>query len=299
MLAYDLYLKNKVSTDRIVKNVKPIKKMYINEDGISIDHLTMEEYGSRISSDPFVSFLQHWLSMPLNNSDAELLNLPDKRTGSRSASPYIRLFGKLKKTKSNELKLELSITGKDEDGQNQSFVAELDPISLEENIISSGNIIVNLDKKSYLINNITLLSKYVSSKIINEKRSFPSPKFKEISGTFFEYVKHRSIPEQIKKGGQIFFEIYLLPSKEKINHIEVQEIGDQELKGNFIDSFGNASSKFPSKPSQTAKFLSFDDPAFSLNCQQEQKFYQNLHIGQESLEKINIPANDVFAIAGF
>lgn len=113
MLAYDLYLKNKGFQGRIVKNVKPIKKIYVDGDGIDIDNLTLDEYGSKVSSDPLVSFLQRWLSMPLNSSDAKLLNLPDKRTGSRSSPPYIQLFGKLEKTKSNEIKLELSIAGKD------------------------------------------------------------------------------------------------------------------------------------------------------------------------------------------
>lgn len=298
MLAYDLYLKNKGFQGRIVKNVKPIKKIYIDRGGITVDHLTLEEYGSKVSSDPLVSFLQHWLSMPLNNSDAERVNLPDKRTGSRSSPPYIQLFGKLEKTKSNEIKLKLSITGKDEAGEKKSFEAEFDPVKLEENFVASGNITLNLDKKNYLINNIKLFSIYVKSEIINEESLFSSAKFIEISKSFFEYVKHKSAPEQIKKAGQIFFEIYLLPSKEQIQHNDEHQRKNHELKSNFIDSFGNSNSKFPSKPSQTAKFLSFDDPAFSLNCQQQERFYENLHIGQESLAKINIPANDVFAIAG-
>ena len=57
-------------------------------------------------------------------------------------------------------------------------------------------------------------------------------------------------------------------------------------------------SLYDSKPTQYAKFLSFDDPAFTINCKEGSEFYMNLGIGKESVEKINIPVKNVFTISG-
>jgi hypothetical protein len=69
-----------------VKNENPIKKIFVNGDKIIIDLKKREEYSSELSSD--ASFLQDWLSMPLNTSNKDLLNLPDKRTGTSQRKPY-------------------------------------------------------------------------------------------------------------------------------------------------------------------------------------------------------------------
>ena len=57
----------------------------MNKNNIKIDNKTREEYGSELTNDQ--GFIQDWLSMPLNTSNTKLLNLPDKRTGSRSSPP--------------------------------------------------------------------------------------------------------------------------------------------------------------------------------------------------------------------
>ncbi|HXX96254.1 MAG TPA: hypothetical protein VEL11_03950, partial [Candidatus Bathyarchaeia archaeon] len=62
--------------------------------------------------------------------------------------------------------------------------------------------------------------------------------------------------------------------------------------------FGNKCSIYDSKTTQNAKFLSFDDLAFTLNGREGVEFYKNLGIGSESLEKINIPVKNVFKFAG-
>jgi hypothetical protein len=110
LLAYELYLKNKESTGEVVKKTKPIKKIFVNKNNIKIDNKTREEYGSELTNDQ--GFIQDWLSMPLNTSNTKLLNLPDKRTGSRSSPPYIKIYGIYENNKSKE-KISLSISGKD------------------------------------------------------------------------------------------------------------------------------------------------------------------------------------------
>lgn len=131
MLAYELYLKNKESTGEVVKKTKPIKKIFVNKNNIKIDNKTREEYGSELTNDQ--GFIQDWLSMPLNTSNTKLLNLPDKRTGSRSSPPYIKIYGIYENNKSKE-KISLSISGKDPlnlNGNKKNFVAELDLSKLE------------------------------------------------------------------------------------------------------------------------------------------------------------------------
>ncbi|MEM2160311.1 MAG: hypothetical protein QXN55_05080 [Candidatus Nitrosotenuis sp.] len=65
----------------------------------------------------------------------------------------------------------------------------------------------------------------------------------------------------------------------------------------FIDSFGSSSSKYAAGATKTAKFISFDDKAFTLNCKQSSDFYQNLGIGDKSFEKIYFPKEQTFTIS--
>src|SRR5918994_2460093 len=98
MLAYEFYLQNRDSKSNAVKSVTPIKKIFVVGDNIIIDPKTREEYGSELSTD--ASFLQDWLSMPLNTSNKDLLNLPDRRTGTSQRKPYISIYGMYKSDKS-------------------------------------------------------------------------------------------------------------------------------------------------------------------------------------------------------
>jgi hypothetical protein len=50
MLAYDLYLRNKNSSPNVIRpQEKPIKKIYVVHDTISIDSKTLDQYGYKIS----------------------------------------------------------------------------------------------------------------------------------------------------------------------------------------------------------------------------------------------------------
>lgn len=295
MLACELYLQNRGFKGGVAKVTRPIKKIYVSPNEVVIDDKSREEYGSELNNDN--GFIQDWLSMPLNTSDAELLNLPDKRTGTRSPSPYVKIYGSYEKNKNKE-KLRLSINGKDTlERQNSKkvFVAEYNLDDYSYSFSAEGDLYLSLDKKNYMNADQQLYELYLNSAIIDSKGSFSSTKFKEISIKFFDYVKSRPKPEFFIPR-ITYFEIYILPSTNKIIYNSIGKSGSENSSDTFIDCFGNECSQYASIPTQTAKFLSFDDPAFTINCTQKEQFYKNLCIGKESLEKINIPSNNVLKI---
>jgi hypothetical protein len=295
MLACELYLQNRDFKGGVAKVTRPIKKIFVSAKDIVIDDKSREEYGSELNNDN--GFIQDWLSMPLNTSDAELLNLPDKRTGTRSPSPYVKIYGSYEKNKNKE-KIRLSINGKDRlEKQNSKkfFVADCNLDDYSYSFSAEGDLYLSLDKKNYMNPDQQLYEKYLNSAIIDTNGSFSSTKFKEISIKFFEYVKSRPQPEFFIPR-ITYFEIYILPSTNKIIYNSFGKSGAEKSSNTFIDCFGNECSQYASMSTQTAKFLSFDDPAFTINCTQKEQFYKNLDIGKESLEKINIPSNNVLKI---
>ena len=124
MLACELYLQNRDFKGGVAKVTRPIKKVFVSANEVVIDDKSREEYGSELNNNN--GFIQDWLSMPLNTSDVELLNLPDKRTGTRSPSPYVKIYGSYEKNKNKE-KIRLSINGKntfERQNSKKVFVAE-------------------------------------------------------------------------------------------------------------------------------------------------------------------------------
>ena len=298
MLACKLYLQNRGFKGGVAKVTRPIKKIFVSANEVVVDDKSREEYGSELNNDN--GFIQDWLSMPLNTCDVELLNLPDKRTGTRSPSPYVKIYGSYEKNKNKE-KIRLSINGKDTlERQNSKkvFVAECNLDDYSYSFSAEGDLYLALDQKNYMIADQHLYKKYLNSAIIDTKDSFSSTKFKEISSKFFEYVKSKPKPEFFIPR-ITYFEIYILPNTSKIiyNSFSKVQSGSTNSSNTFIDCFGKECSQYASMPTQTAKFLSFDDPAFTINCTQKEQFYKNLYIGKESLEKINIPSNNVIKIA--
>ena len=94
----------------------------------------------------------------------------------------------------------------------------------------------------------------------------------------------------------------MLPSDSKIEYHNKKEsrrenISEKE-KNSFIDSFGNSVTKYAFNSTINAKFLSFDEKAFTLNCKQRDNFYQNIGIGEECLKHIFLPADQFFNIGG-
>jgi hypothetical protein len=105
-------------------------------------------------------------------------------------------------------------------------------------------------------------------------------------------VKTRAKPElpKPKKG---FFQLVILPSDAQIRYLEPET--DIE---SFVDCFGIRGSGVASKATQTAKFMSYDDRAFTINSRQGQEFYGNLGISKESLDRLSLPAASVLNISG-
>lgn len=286
MLAYEFYLKNKESEGRPTGKGKPIKKIYVNGDNIELDSNNPEHYGSGKKSKS--SLIQDLLSMPLDTSNAEKLNLPDQRTGSRSANPYVELYCSFiisKKRKSVEISI----------GKDLSFRATLDIDSGDEQYDIDKDVKLSLDKKNYSIGTKMLFEQYVDSKIIQDDGALNKSMFRKTCEKIFEHIKQNKELIGETKNAKTFFSVFIIPSKEIIKYIRSSESG---LPNTFTDSFGNDAMHYANTPTQTAKFLSYDDPAFTINCTKGEDFYKNLCIGDQSISKINLPNKNMFNISG-
>jgi hypothetical protein len=67
----------------------------------------------------------------------------------------------------------------------------------------------------------------------------------------------------------------------------------------FKDSFANMVSDYASGNTRTASFLSFNEDFFTIKYIKDKKFYESLGIGIESLDKIELPKQEIFRISGF
>lgn len=170
MLAYELFLKNKDYAGEFVKNVKPVKKVFVKNDKVSLDKKTLSEYG--ITTREEFKIFQELLSMPLNTSDN--LFIPNKATGTNSPKPYVEIYGRLdnKKTKKS-----ISLSVKD---KSNTFSAILDLEAKSQTISSSGSLKLNLDRKNYSISGKNLFDEYVKSGVVDKNGNFSSALFKEI-----------------------------------------------------------------------------------------------------------------------
>lgn len=308
MLAYDLYLRNKDSKANIVRigRGKPIKKIYINQDIISVDSKNIEEYGSEISDSNRI--LQESLAMPLNTSDSSLLNLPGSGglPSTNQPNPYIKIFGTLKKSKlKSEFTIELTIQSKLTDKENK-LEATYDVLKDETSIKAGKDIPLRVDRQNYYFINkengeerkVNVFEQYVNSGILINEGFFSKDLFTRIAHNFFQFVKDSNLKEKnldISKNSS--FELFLLPSQSKIEYDSKTE-GKEKIEIKFIDSFGNPATGYASASTINAKFLSFDEKAFTLNCKKKHYFYQNLGIGKESLPHVFLPADQVFDIQG-
>jgi len=308
MLAYDLYHRNKDTHGNITRSrEQPIKKIYIKRKTktIKIDSKTLDEYGSKIL-DRF-RVLQESLAMPLITGDRELLNLSENITSPRQPNPYIKIFGTLKKSK-QEILLKLTLQTKSTDTANL-LEAEYNLVNYKETIIAKKNIPLRIDTQNYyFLNNknrketkVNVFNEYVKSGILTEKSLFPKDLFIRVAKKFFKFARESGL--EIVKDGSLPFLIYLLPSDSKIEYHNEKESKREDNKNKkdvsfFIDSFGNSVTRYASNATINAKFLSFDEKAFTLNCKQRDDFYKNIGIGKESLKHIFLPADHFFNIGG-
>jgi hypothetical protein len=282
---------NKDSTANVVKLQKPIKKIFVNKGKITVDNKTLEEYGSETVGK--YRILQESLTMPLNTSDRTLLNLPDFRTSNSQPNPYLEIYGTLK-VRNMKPTLSLQITGKNRtDGEKRDLLGATYNISDDQVLIQSRKgIQLKLDRKNYFMSGKSLYDKYVESGIINKDRFFSPNLFRDIANEFFRHAKKNPIKPE--RNMILPFSIFILPSSSPIETISKSK----DTSHMFTDSFWNSVTSYASGTTKNAKFLSFDDKAFTINCKKENNFYENLGIGTESLQRISFPADQVFKIAG-
>lgn len=286
MLAYELYLKNKYNDKNPAKTIFPLKKIFVNKNKISVDEKTLDNYASEKNQK--FSFIQEWLQMPLITTSLSTLNLPFRYAGANSRKPYLLIYGSFESSKKKDPILRLTIN----DPSGNKFVAELDLLTEKEKTNAGGELLTKIDKENYKIANQSLFNAYVNAGIIDKNEKFSSILFIKISKKFFEFVKSAKFEDFKTKSN---FVLVVLPSSEKI---EFKTESKQTSGDEFIDSFGNSDNLFGNKPTVNAKFLSYDDPAFTINLTRDEEFYKNLNICSSSLEKINIPMDEVFNISG-
>ena len=290
MLAGKLYQINKNSVKNQPKTQVPIKKIFYKNNKIIIDQKTLEEYASDTTTT--TKQLQNWLEMPLNTIDAKILNLPNYGTGAASANPYIEMYGSRKTNRLLETKLTISI------GKKPNHIEHtLDLTDGEISCKACHKTTLRIDRKKYFLNSNTLFSEYVDSGIIDESSNLNTEKYNEIIQEFLNYAKKQK-PEFTKIGNNSF-RIYILPDDSTIEYKQEenkQEENPDSEQTSFIDYFGNTVTNYASSTTKSAKFLTYDDRAFTINCMQKKDFYENLGIGDTSLEKIYVDSSQTFTI---
>jgi hypothetical protein len=296
LLAYDLFLKNRSSAGVNVPKVFPIKKVFVSlEDVITVklDSKTLEYYGKILNQNSSFDF-QEKLNMPLNNLPG--VGLPNKATGANSKKPYVELYGIFDKSK-----LTLSITGKNSEGKKETFAYEYNFANDKETITSpTGDLMfLRLDAECYFVDDKLLFDLYKDAGVIVSEGAVPHQIFTNVCKAFSSFWKKQIVFEDLKKHSRFTFRIVILPfsllSQGKVEYRSQEEFSTGE---SFEDCFGNLATGYPSKPTINAKFFSFDDEAFTINCKTGKDFYQNLGIGNVSFDKINLPSDRVIRIAG-
>ena len=290
MLAYDLYKANKDNDSTIVKTITPLKKIFVENGQITVDDIK----GSIESSDPSIEALRDWLDMSLNNTSYDKLKLVDITIQSGQKLPYVRIYCKLDKNKISKDDYSHKITmtiGKNESMSTAIYDVGGKTLTFEQ----LSDVKIRINKDDYFTENgQNLFELYKSSKILTDDGILKSDTFKKIIEKFAEYIKLQNNFSTITKK-YVSFSLYILPTKEKI--MKKQE---SDSKGSlFVDAFGTESESYPTGPTKTAKFLSYDDSAFTINCMESDKMYENLGIGNNTLPNIELSPENCINISGY
>jgi len=293
MLSYELYLKSRCCDGDVVKSVFPVKKVFVavNDAGVTVefDSMTLEHYGENVEKASF-SPLQESLAMPSNNLVS--VGLPYRGTGANSKKPYVEFFGRYDKNR-----LSLSIAGKG-GGQKISYEYKYDFGSGKEDVGTSVDfLLLRLDDKCYFVGEKLLFDAYREAGVVTSEGALSFEVFLKVCKKFSAFWEERVEFKELKK--PFVFRLIVLPlslvSQNKVEYRSQEKTSEGE---EFEDCFGNSATDYPSTPTMTAKFLSFDDEAFTINCKTKKEFYKNLGIGNESFEKISLPTDSMVNIAG-
>lgn len=298
MLVYELFLKNKDVEDETTGEAIPCKKVYakcVNNDFmIELDRKTIDEYGKKVL--PEAEKLQNLLHMPLMNQLS--VGLPNYATGSNSKAPYVSLYGMLKSKK-----IVLSIKGRKPDGSKGSMSISFDLTNNRVVANVEPSLTLRIENGKYFVGDQLLFNEYVASGIIDNNGQFSGKLFEYIGNSFIEYCKMRYINEEFKDNkGTILFRVVVLPySIKDQNKTIVYKKGNAVDERSYVidgesirlDAFNFPMDSYASSPvvDKFSKFISYDDKAFTINCNQAESFYKTLGIGNKSLEKIKMPTD--------
>ncbi len=236
MLAYELFLKNKNNRNRIVETLFPIKKLFYNDGFIKLDENGLDYY----SSDKENNFaeLQTLLLAPLNGSDAERINLPDKSRGGNSYHNFVKLQGIFEIQRKNnniyDIKITLTTTKPPKNLGLKPFSATLKSHN-KRDFKANGKIPLKLKMDDYFIGDQGqhLLDAYKNSKILDENLRLEAEVFKKICNTIFDLLNTNTSNFVPTRKINSNFEIYILPNESYIT-IKKNKEGKK-----FTDSFGN------------------------------------------------------------
>ncbi|MCX8175255.1 MAG: hypothetical protein N3E51_03560 [Candidatus Micrarchaeota archaeon] len=277
MLAYELFLKNR-KTDFFKTNPKLsgtyVRKVYVAMDKgkyrAELDDALPAEVGAADN--------------PLRLIPGDAAGLPDRGTGSNSPKPYVLLDVKINKK-------QLQISFKD-------FRATFSFEDKKEQIKKGNSIRQKMEKERVFLNGRRLYDLYVQNKILEEidGKTYVNQDALEASArAFFKAVEAAWTADKMEKFKKV--KLCILPEKGNLDYkAAADRAADSNEEKWFIDSFGNRCSKTADSTTLTAKFLSYDDPIFTLNLRSKREYYDNLGIGMESLEKIELPKG--FKISG-
>ncbi len=283
MLAYELVNETSETKNEPGRGI-PIKKIFIENDSMTIDDKNIDTYGYGDTPNPVINSLQKNLDMPLDTNSN--LNLPNKIVASNSPQPYVKISGYYKVYyKKDQIIGELTLA----DSKKASF-AKLNLSDLEYEIMPV-DIPFKIDTKNYMQKDQTLYETYCKNNII-ENNKLSAQLFKKIATKFFEYIKSKEIT--FTKGNTAFL-LYILPNDNTITYMD--DNSDDVIDD--LDSFGNKIVSYPKSPTTGVFFMSYDDKAFTINCTEKDQFYKDLGIGKESHKKILLPNNKLINIAGF
>ncbi len=305
MLIYELFLKNKDVEGEGIGDAIPCKKVYakrVNDSFfVELDQKSIDEYGKKVL--PEAEKLQVLLNLPLMNQMT--VGLPNHATGSNSKPPYISLYGVLKGKK-----LEISIKGRQQDASKGTMSISFDLTSAEVIANIAPALTLRIDDGKYFIGNTPLFNEYVSSGIIDREGGFSGKLFERVGKSIIDYCKARHLSDEFKDNRQtISFRLVMLPYSLKDHNTAIVYKGeseDQTGNGNGIinaetsrrDAFDFPMDAYASTPiiDKYSKFISYDDQAFTINCNQAESFYETLGVGKKTLEKIKMPTD--YPIAG-
>ena len=306
MLIHDIYQRN-VMLDRTIpaKFMRPFKIVYADK-AIEVDTRSFEEFVDPTTSEEPEGGLFKHLGMPISTSST---SPPFAVVGSNEKHPYVEFWGVITIDNGS-----VTITIDNKRIADNKVIAPLARVSLdvitkkkpEYNVTSA--VIQSRVLGGYRAGGYDLVDIYKKSAIFNGTDQFVLPKkyVKEICDKFFDfivpktqsYISESSLGDTDRPGTKspkhMTFMVLVLPTKEAITW----DISGRQADV-FEDVFGHESAELaPNKTTFNSKFLSPDDPSFTMKCRKNAAgVYDNLNLSKQSYMRINLHNEDLFSLS--